>query len=988
MGALDTLCCWISILTAAALTALVPKSTAHDRPIHILVVASLACAFALPTIHRLLPNLFRPSRFKQKGGYNSIPLASVGNFKASTTFDSDTTSTTQNPKAAKVRITVLAALAAVLSLRLEVYRRITKATECTITSVEVFLPFLLAAYDALRSQKNVALDRDSGPDATIYQSLRHNVASSVVAPRFRYLLPVFLICCGCYLVQSLWASLNSTYICPITTGEQHSIPALQLLALFLDVAATIIAYETSPNSDGTHLSPRRYMVLWSSAFLSTSVIWLIVGCILYVFKPELRTWLFLIFPPIDVSTILAAGLHTFLFCILIISTLHSVIVYGLLDMYIHLTLAIIMVPVSEFIWSHKYPFPPTSKTTSTIAFALAYLGWYFHRHIQQSLGEKEPLRRSRFLLASVALFLLLLPTWRVQDFIHYHPIDMLIYDAQICHNKYLQSVGNTTSLEETVARYQKRYNRLPPPGFDLWFEYAKKRSAFIVDEFDQIHQDLEPFWKIPPHVLRKDTWIMVSNPWNEISGISIRQGQASVLPNVLPTHKWMLDGVAVLINKFAEHLPDMDLAFNLNDEARVAVPYGDLEAPHQKNQPPVETAPNYWYPVAKDPIGDTVFKDMSFRNTFREFGSVGCPPSSYARSHPHISSRSHICHECTAPHSLGQFLANWTGAADICHQPDLAYLNGFYLSPAAFKTSHQLMPVFSQSKPHGYNDILYPSAWNYMDKVKYSPSADTGKPGEPDFKPGYPDVPFKDKQNVLFWRGATSEGVSSGDHSWRGMTRQRLVHMANNLTTSAHDYITILLPHFDDYKKYKYVTLPGTSPQTLGLKTDIAIVDRIARCGGIGLYDCTDQEKEFGLVGPSNFQAHWQYKFLFDLDGAGFSGRFLAFLESHSLPFKTALFREWYDSRIRAWHHFVPQDPRLHGVWSTLAYFAGVNGTLYGDKIWWKAHEAEAERIAEQGRDWVNKAIRKEDMEIYFFRLLLEWARITNDSRDKLGFTA
>lgn len=646
-----------------------------------------------------------------------------------------------------------------------------------------------------------------------------------------------------------------------------------------------------------------------------------------------------------------------------------------------------MVPVGEFIWSHKYPFPPTSKINSTIAFVLASSGWYCHRRIQQSLGEKDPLRRSRVFLASLVLLLLLIPTWRVHDYIHYHPIDMLMYDAQICHNKYVQSIGNTSSLKETVARYRKRYNRLPPPGFDLWFEYAKKRSALIVDEFDQVHQDLEPFWAIPPHVLRKHTWIMVSNPWNEISGISIRNGQASVLPNVLPTHKWMLDGVAVLINKFAQHLPDMDLAFNLNDEARVAVPYEDLGAVHQDSQPPVETAPNHWFPVSNDPITDTVFRDMSFRNTFREYGSVGCPPSSYARSHQHIASRSHICHECIAPHSLGQFLANWTGAADICHQPDLAYLNGFYLSPAAFKTTHQLMPVFSQSKPHGYNDILYPSAWNYMDKAKYSPSEDVGKPGEPDFKPGYPDVPFKDKQNLLFWRGATSEGVSSGDHAWRGMTRQRLVHLANNLTTSAHDYITILLPHFANPQKYKYLTLPGTSPRTLGLKTDIAIVERIARCGGIGLYDCTDQEKEFGLARPSHFQAHWQYKFLFDIDGAGFSGRFLAFLESHSLPFKTALFREWYDSRITAWHHFVPQDPRLHGVWSTLAYFAGINGTLYGEKIMWKAHEAEAERIAEQGREWANKAIRKEDMEIYFFRLLLEWARMTNDARDKLGFT-
>jgi hypothetical protein len=297
------------------------------------------------------------------------------------------------------------------------------------------------------------------------------------------------------------------------------------------------------------------------------------------------------------------------------------------------------------------------------------------------------------------------------------------------------------------------------------------------------------------------------------------------------------------------------------------------------------------------------------------------------------------------------------------------------------------MPVFSQSKPHGFNDILYPSAWNYMDKAVYAPSSPSGKPGSEDYKPGFPDHPFAEKENVLFWRGATSEGVSSGDHAWRGMTRQRLVHIANNLTNSAHDRVTILLPDPTAGKgRLKYQTIRGTDVESLGLNTDISIVDGIARCGGIGLHDCTDQDAEFGLVKPTDFQSHWQYKYLFDLDGAAFSGRFLPFLQSRSLPFKTALFREWYDSRITAWLHFVPQDLRLHGVWSTLAYFAGVDGKINGKQVIMKPHLEEGEAIAAAGREWAAKVLRKEDMEIYFFRLLLEWARLTDDRRDELGF--
>ncbi len=44
------------------------------------------------------------------------------------------------------------------------------------------------------------------------------------------------------------------------------------------------------------------------------------------------------------------------------------------------------------------------------------------------------------------------------------------------------------------------------------------------------------------------------------------------------------------------------------------------------------------------------------------------------------------------------------------------------------------------------------------------------------------------------------------------------------------------------------------------------------------------------------------------------------------------------------------------------------------------------EEIAEAGREWAGKVLRKEDMEIFMFRLLLEWGRLTDDDRDEIGF--
>lgn len=669
--------------------------------------------------------------------------------------------------------------------------------------------------------------------------------------------------------------------------------------------------------------------------------------------------------------------------------------YGVLTMAMNL----VAIPILSFsvrlIWTARQPYPPSSTTMAALAFLLIYIGWWSLQQLQFLAGFQEG-GPSRPRVIALLLLILIFPAWLKKSFLHFHPIDLLMYEGSRQHEAYFNATQLSHSLSATVTRYEERYGRTPPPGFDVWWEYATNRSIVILDEYDQIYDDLLPFYSVSPADLRRQTWEMVSNPWNEISGITIRDGIASVQENVLPTHRWMLEGVAVLINSFARYLPDMDLAFNLNDESRVAVPFDDLISLRGRGQAPWSfgnesfstNRTGGWLPIPEEECHETVFRDLSFRNTFARYGSVGCSPSSAARSRPYVSTQSSICYSCAAPHSLGQFLANWTVAADICHQPDMAHLHGFYSSPAAFKTSYQIMPVFSQSKPHGFNDILYPSAWNYMDKAVYAPTdKSTGEPGQDSWRGAFPDPTFHEKSNTLFWRGATSEGVSSGDHTWRGMTRQRLVHLTNNLTAHQHDTQTILLPDPRNPKKYKYTLIPGGNIADLNLDTDIAIVDHIARCGGIGLHDCTDQANEFALLPPTDFQAHWQYRYLFDLDGAAFSGRFLPFLQSHSLPFKTALFREWYDSRITAWKHFVPIDGRLHGMYSTLAYFAGVQGRLPDETVVsWEGHVKEGEKIAEEGRNWANKVLRKEDMEVYFFRLLLEWGRMTDDNREKLGF--
>jgi hypothetical protein len=49
-------------------------------------------------------------------------------------------------------------------------------------------------------------------------------------------------------------------------------------------------------------------------------------------------------------------------------------------------------------------------------------------------------------------------------------------------------------------------------------------------------------------------------------------------------------------------------------------------------------------------------------------------------------------------------------------------------------------------------------------------------------------------------------------------------------------------------------------------------------------------------------------------------------------------------------------------------------------------HDDIAEKIATEGKVWTEKVLRREDMQIYVMRLLLEYARLCDDDRDVLGW--
>lgn len=306
---------------------------------------------------------------------------------------------------------------------------------------------------------------------------------------------------------------------------------------------------------------------------------------------------------------------------------------------------------------------------------------------------------------------------------------------------------------------------------------------------------------------------------------------------------------------------------------------------------------------------------------------MGCPPDSIARTPllagPHLQSVSISGHTSASALRSTRYVASYKLAADVCSQPDLRFLSGFFMAPGALQGTHLPVPIFSQSRVEPFSDILAPSPWYYSGRSKYDE---------------HKDHLWKEKQDVFFWRGANTNGISMNG-GWRFHLRERFVRLA----------------------------------QRLRGKVDVGFSE-IVRCRD---WDCGSEKYAFKLKPRVEFEDFFKYKFLPDIDGAAFSGRWLAYLKSRGLPFKLAIFREWFDSRLIAWRHFIPLDVRLRDR----DFKTVVNWFMAEENHFW------GKKVADSGREWAMGALRNEDAEIYMFRLLLEYARIMNDDRDRLGFT-
>ncbi|KAJ5301710.1 hypothetical protein PENANT_c002G04868 [Penicillium antarcticum] len=547
-----------------------------------------------------------------------------------------------------------------------------------------------------------------------------------------------------------------------------------------------------------------------------------------------------------------------------------------------------------------------------------------------------------------------------------HPIVSLMREANRQWLAYDNS--RSTNFRRTVAKYREIHGRHPPPGFKEWYMFARKKNAHNVDDFQQISGDLRPFWALAPADIRK----MAAKLQNSdgIAGVRIRNHKVSI-----DMESWRPETLRDSIKRIAKFLPDMDIALNVMDQPRVMVTYNDtqeyLRTEALSRSLPSDALDQFTlgmdYLYGKDSTIEGVEPEWFSiaGRPYMSFANESCPPGSPARAN--ISTKD--ADKLYKSPSAG-FITNFTASSDLCTVgPVLGDSHGFLFSASSNIISRKLLPVFSECKVSVNNDILFPANMYFMNDKRYV------------YNPRH-DNEWEDKSDTLLWRGVTSGGVQLADN-WHRLHRQRFVQAANSTEMESR---TVPILAENNMKQYR--NFSDFSPSNFSLDHfDVGFTEAWGCIPDCSFYDDIWTYKE-----PKDFSQQFKSKYLVDIDGHSFSGRWRAFQHSKSLGIKATIFREWHDSRLFPWRHFVPMDNRYDDLYALMTYFIGLgnssSSTLPASgEPYVQSHDFEAEVIAAQSREWAQQALRNEDLEIYLYLLLLEYGRITDDNRDSIGYS-
>ena len=474
-----------------------------------------------------------------------------------------------------------------------------------------------------------------------------------------------------------------------------------------------------------------------------------------------------------------------------------------------------------------------------------------------------------------------------------HPIPLLMEEAEDKYRKKLAS--QSRSLSAAVAEYRRRYRRPPPRGFDAWWKFCQTYDVKMVDEYDGLMEDLRPFFDLSGEEFRRRAQQAGMLP--SVDLVRVRGGVAEVV-NVNPQFRdsevsARARGLRSMMGKFLKTLPDMDLPVNAKAEGRVLVPWEHRVYPNMTKTDSSDGVESM--------LGGPFKPDWSEDGNVWEAWRRTCTPQSAARR-LHASLRPLFAGRPKNYFKAGQiqgsgaygddftFAKTTSASLDFCEVPHAHYTQGHFFSD--WRSIPVLYPILSPAKAKGFMDIRIPSHYYYGSTKRYTYGWD---PVNLELKEVDPmEVPWEEKKDKIFWRGATTGGGSHPPGFAPMYQRHRFLRMASD---AAADTTLVVYP------------VPGSN----GFSTtevpvgelneevmDAAFVKAVSAASYPGGLKALMAAHRFGDSVPLGW--HWRYKYLIDLDGMSYSGRFMSFLASDSVPIKSTVYEEFFTDWIQPWY--------------------------------------------------------------------------------------
>lgn len=156
-----------------------------------------------------------------------------------------------------------------------------------------------------------------------------------------------------------------------------------------------------------------------------------------------------------------------------------------------------------------------------------------------------------------------------------HPIHVLIRNAK---REWADKVARQSkTYDEAVEEYRRRYKRSPPPGYDRWYNWAVENDVQLIDEFDVIMDQTEPFWALPPSVLLERI-ALYEDPegfGRDHTVVTIKDGKFTKTGG-----NWrdpVPGGFVLLMESVAKLLPNVKMPLYLHDASSVTLDWEAMD---------------------------------------------------------------------------------------------------------------------------------------------------------------------------------------------------------------------------------------------------------------------------------------------------------------------------------------------------------------------------------------------------------------------------